>query len=302
MQRSRFLRVHQLDMKDHVIRNIPRAGVIFYTFIPNGALHMCYGRDRRSGDLTDFGGCRMEKINETPIRCAVREGNEESRCAFSEITLAEQVQGFFCLYSSKMLIIFIPVISPNEMDIREITSQNFNDARFLTTKQRKDRRYNEISEIVWLNESQINNLFSKRPAIQMFAKVRRFIYSCNQLSQNICVMKKVLESVVTDNPQSYSIDDIQKVFVNQITRTLTPQEELIDAYNYHTWNQGWILSNSSNFKSSQKSFDESVNSSPRHDQSCSLSLYGSLSPSKKIIITDTISVNHQLIQTIHLTC
>ena len=204
-ERSRLSIVYQLDMKDPVIRNIPRAGVIFYSFI-NDKLHMCFGRDRISGDITDYGGTRIVKLNETSVQCAVREGNEESRYAFSKINI-DQVQGFSCLYSSKMLIIFIPVASPNnDIDIRDITRQNFDEARFLNYNQRKDRRYNEISEIVWLDESQIDNLFSKFPTIQMYAKVRRFIYSCNQLSQNINTLKSVLKGIITGASQNYDVD------------------------------------------------------------------------------------------------
>jgi hypothetical protein len=196
-ENSRLSLVHKLDMKDSIIRNIPRAGVVFYTFIDD-KLYMCFGRDKNTNELTDFGGTRIKKINETPIKCAVREGNEESRRAFSRIDV-KQVQGFCCLYSKNMLIIFVPVVSPSEdIDIREITKQNFDDYLCLNYNEKKDRRYNEISEIVWLNESQIDNLFSEFPTIQMYAKVRRFIYSCNQLSQNINAMKGILKSVITD--------------------------------------------------------------------------------------------------------
>lgn len=194
---SRLSRVRRLDLNDPSIRLIPRAGVVFYTFI-NNELHVCFGRDKKSGEITDFGGGR--KDFESPIQCAVREGNEESRYAFSKIH-ASQVQGFFCLYSSIMLIIFIPVASPNEMDIRHITTQNFMNRQFLTNKETHDRRYNEISEIMWFNEEQLSNLFSQRPAFPMFAKVRRFIYSCHEFSQNINVMKDVLRSVVSASPE-----------------------------------------------------------------------------------------------------
>lgn len=284
-ERSRLSRVEQLEkcMNDPDIRNIPRAGVVFYAFI-NDELHMCFGRDRRSGDLTDFGGGRIAKFNETPVACAVREGNEESRCAFSEIRV-DQVKGFFCLYSSNMLIIFIPVASPHEnMDIREITKKNFNDALFLTHRQRRDRRYNEISEIVWLKEAQIDNIFSKRPAIQMFAKVRRFIYSCNRFSQNIHVMKSVLKSAITDIPESYNIDDLQKFYVSQIGRSPTPQEVLLESHCYHSWNSPIL-----------QAFSDFADVSPRHQQSCSASITGS-------IVNEDISVTHRMIRTVHLTC
>ena len=204
---SRLSRVFQLDMKDNIIRNIPRSGVVFYAFI-NEELHICFGRDKKTGDLTDFGGSRIERTNESSIKCAVREGNEESRFAFSKLN-TDQVQGFCCLYSSNMMIIFVPVVSPDpDIDIREITKQNFDDSRFLNNYQRKDRRYNEISELVWINETQIDNLFSEAPVIQMYAKVRRFIYSCDQLSRNSTMMKNVLKNVIAPPEEILTIQTI----------------------------------------------------------------------------------------------
>jgi len=209
---SRLCRVHELDMLDPCIKNIPRAGVLFYTFIDE-ELYICFGRDQATGDLTDFGGGR--KQNEDPVRCAIREGNEESRFAFSEIQ-PEQVQEFFCLYSSNMLIIFIPVAAPDGMDIRQVTNENFSSKQFLNRRQVQAKCYNEVSDLVWLGEAEIGNLFSARPSFQMFAKVRRFIYSCNDFSQNPIQMKRILISIVNEtkepansntkfaNPQPYT--------------------------------------------------------------------------------------------------
>lgn len=199
-EQSRICKVQELNLKDCVIRNIPRGGVIFYTFI-NDKLYLCFGKDRRTNDLTDFGGGRHDRCGESPVHCAVREGNEESRYSFSSITV-EQVQGFNCLFNSSMLIIFIPVMSPNELDIRNITCQNFSESKFLTVKQKKDRRYNEISEIIWLDEEQVSNIFSKQPRMQMFAKVRQFLYSCTQLSQDINQMKDILREVNISVPEN----------------------------------------------------------------------------------------------------
>lgn len=192
-EHSRLTRVHSLNLDDPSIRNIPRAGVLFYTFI-NGRLNICFGRDASTRELTDFGGGRRN--NESPVKCAIREGNEESRYAFSEIR-PDQVQGFFCLYSSHMLIIFIPVASPNEMDIRQITDENFKSKQFLNKRQFRARCFNEVIELVWMEESEADNLlFSQRPVYQMFAKVRRFIYSCTEFAQSITVMKNILLTVI----------------------------------------------------------------------------------------------------------
>jgi hypothetical protein len=212
---SRLCRVHQLDLDDPNIANIPRGGVLFYTFI-DGQLQICFGRDKASQDLTDFGGTRRKK--ETPIACAVREGNEESRKAFSEIH-PSQVQGFFCLYSSNMLIIFVPVASPDDTDIRYITNHNFVNKEFLNQQEFGAKCYNEISEIIWLNEEQIDNLFSRRPNHQMFAKVRRFIHSCTEFSQSTIIMKNILrEAVKSDDWYTTSNDKTSSYYLQSTER------------------------------------------------------------------------------------
>lgn len=197
---SRLCKVYELDLEDTSIANIPRAGVLFYTII-DSSLHICFGRDAKTGDLTDFGGGR--KASESPVQCAAREGNEESRFVFSHLRV-DKIQGFYCLYSSNMLIVFIPVASPNDRDIRELTASNFNEKHFLSKSQSKSRSYNEVADIEWLNEEQIANLFSTRPTKQLFAKVRRFICSCTEISQNIERMRNVLTSVITTGEETYS--------------------------------------------------------------------------------------------------
>lgn len=192
---ARLARVYRLDMKDSAIRNIPRAGVVFYSFIGE-ELHICFGRDKQTGELTDFGGARTEKIGETSIRCAIREGNEESRLAFSRLNI-DQVQNFFCLYSSAMLIIFIPVVYPDpNVDIRDLTKQNFNDSRFLNHHQKKDPRYNEISELAWVNEAQFKDLFSVTSEVPMYIKVKKFIKSCDLLFKNFDLVKNLLKNII----------------------------------------------------------------------------------------------------------
>lgn len=203
---SRLCKVYQLDMTEPAIKNIPRAGVLFYTFI-QGELHVCFGKDAKSGDLTDFGGGK--RAGESPVKCAIREGNEESRYAFSNLKI-DQIQGFYCLYSSNMLIIFIPVASPDTRDIRELTGTNFKEKQFLSKTQLKAKAFNEVSDIVWLDEAKLTNLFSERPTIQLFAKVRRFIYSCNDFSQNIEKMRRVLHSVIAGETEKYEHNELEQ--------------------------------------------------------------------------------------------
>lgn len=194
-EKARITRVYQLDLNDPVIQNIPRGGYLPYIFI-DGQIFFCFGQDKDTLDLTDFGGTR--KYTENIVQCAVREGNEESRLVFSEIT-EEQVQGFLCLYSSNMLIILVPVDGPKgktrTKDMRDVTVRNFESGRFLNKRQIRTPCYNELSAIRWLNQEQTVNLFSEKPKYQMFAKVRRFIYSCDCFSQKFDRFVEMLRDI-----------------------------------------------------------------------------------------------------------
>jgi len=211
-ENSRLCHVYELDMYDSSIRNIPRAGLIPYTFI-DGKLYLCFGKDKKSGDLTDFGGGK--KRSESPIECAVREGNEESRYAFSNIQ-KNQVSGYLCLYSSNMLIIFVPVASPNKIDVRDITNQNFLNKRFLSDQEIDSYCYNEVSELMWLDENDISILFSNRPQVQLFAKVRRFICSCNYFSKNVTKMKEILYSVIFGSTEKLTNSNFPAITVDKV--------------------------------------------------------------------------------------
>src|SRR5579875_896569 len=186
---ARLLKVSELPFYSFDTRKIKRAGIIPYTFI-NDKLYICLGKDIRTGDLTDFGGGRKE--NENIIYCAVREANEETRCAFGRLR-PNEMGNYYCLYNSSMLIILIPV-SSNDGDIRDVSKYNFDNMVNISEKQSKYRCYNEISDIVWLSEEEIDEIFSDIPNIRLFARVRRFIYSCLTFKQNVKDMKKILKT------------------------------------------------------------------------------------------------------------
>jgi hypothetical protein len=78
---------------------------------------------------------------------------------------------------------------------------NFKNKQLLSKKQVRAKCFNEVSEIIWLNEAQIDNLFSERPSMQMFAKVRRFIYSCVEFSQSTTIMKNILRTTIKRPPE-----------------------------------------------------------------------------------------------------
>jgi len=182
---SRLSRVYQLNLNDPIFCKINRAGVIYYTYHQN-KLYFCFGRDRMSQDLTDFGGGR--KSSETPIECAVREANEESRFIFGELT-SDLVQWFYCLYNRTMLIIFIQVAVPSNEDIFEVTRQNFTSGQMVPSHLTKmkdgnltyDRCLNEVSEIVWVPADQVQKMLTDSLQSKIYSRVRRFILSCQNL-------------------------------------------------------------------------------------------------------------------------
>ena len=185
---SKAVRVYELDLSSPVISKIPRCGIVYYTF-QNDQLYFCFGRDRISRDLTDFGGQR--KYLETPIECAVREGNEEARFAFGELT-PENVQWFWCLYNSQMMIIFVHVATGNGENIFNLTIDNFNSAKMIPSQYIHmkagtitiSRCCDEISEMIWLNEDQIDDILSSSSRIKIYTPVKRFIRSCPQFKKS----------------------------------------------------------------------------------------------------------------------
>lgn len=181
---SRLCRVYELNLSNPEIFRISRGGVVYYTFHEE-KLYFCFGKDRWTQDLTDFGGGR--RGNENPIECAIREGNEESRFAFGNLSL-QDVQWFWCLYNTQMLIIFVQVAAPLGENIFHLTLRNFESTNLVPNKyvQIKEgiiilsRCCDEVSEIVWLNEQMIENTFSEFSALKVYTRVRRFIRSCPQ--------------------------------------------------------------------------------------------------------------------------
>ncbi len=185
---SRLYRVYQLDLTDPIISKIPRCGIVYYTF-QKGELYFCFGRDKISRDLTDFGGSR--RPYETPIECAVREGNEEARFSFGRLT-PQNVQWFLCLYNSQMLIIFVHVATIGNQDIFDVTSQNFQTGQMIPRQYIHmksgsiviNRCCDEVSEMVWLNEAQMNEILSESSRTKVYARVRRFIRSCKEFQNS----------------------------------------------------------------------------------------------------------------------
>ena len=207
---SRLCRVYDLDLTDPMISKIPRGGIVYYTFQnPEKQIFVCFGRDRFSRDLTDFGGHRRN--GETPIQCAVREGNEESRFAFGELT-PEDVQWFWCLYNSQMLIIFVNVTTGMNENIFKLTAEHFTSGDMIPCQYIRvkngiiivSRCCNEISEIVWLDENKIDDILSDHSRTKVYGRVRRFIRSCPEFGKSASIIRDKLLEICDFEPNSKS--------------------------------------------------------------------------------------------------
>lgn len=179
--------VSDINTKTNYARKIKRGGCIYYSF-KKGKLKLCLGKHELSGDLTDFGG--MKNYDEDIIQCAIREGNEETRNAFG-IRKIEDVLSYPILYNINMCIIFIPVEALGEDDVVELSKCNFNKSKLFDKK-----CYQEISELIWLDEEEIMDIFSVWPKIKLFDKVRRFIVSYFGLNCDIERIKQTLRDYI----------------------------------------------------------------------------------------------------------
>lgn len=136
--------------KHRLFNKQKRAGAVPYTIIKN-KIYICLGRDRKTSDLTDFAG--MKNKGESVIDAALREFAEESRGVFGQI-LADKINGCKCIYDEQKWLLLVPVISYNS-DIIEVTRNNFSRYSFIDPDNRRDRIYNEVKSLVWLNEKKI---------------------------------------------------------------------------------------------------------------------------------------------------
>lgn len=116
-----------------------RAGVIPFCF-KNNVLWFCFGVDKRTGELTDFGG--GTKKWETPLEGAARELFEESSGLFNEYSNRPELNPLnstICISRNEMTLIFMPV-SNSYMNIKK---NNISD---------------EIESIVWLTRRDVMDL------------------------------------------------------------------------------------------------------------------------------------------------
>nr|WIL05052.1 hypothetical protein pmam_13 [Pithovirus mammoth] len=113
-----------------------RAGVIVYK-IYQGQLLFCMGVDRKTRELTDFGGGISYRKDKTLVKGALREFNEESLGVFGSFEEEKVLDGVVA-YNDYMAILFLHL----DCDIEEVTD------RFV--KRFRAERSAEVSSLAWM--------------------------------------------------------------------------------------------------------------------------------------------------------
>lgn len=151
-----------------------RAGVIPYFVDQNGDISFLLARHAASKELGDFGG-GVRKC-ETTLIAAFREFEEESLGLFSEFypTFSSLEKCVAFTDRQNMSIIFAPVCG----QVENVPQRFSTILETLKTQQPRKRSISEISEILWVSESEFIDLVqSKTPrhGEQIWKKVQGFL-------------------------------------------------------------------------------------------------------------------------------
>ncbi|QIN54178.1 hypothetical protein [Cedratvirus kamchatka] len=115
-----------------------RAGVIVYTVHKNKLL-FCMAVDRKTSEITDFGGGVSYKKDKTTAAGALREFTEESLGVFGKF-YPSSLDNCVVVYNNNMAIFFLPLnCNPEEV------TQTF------TVRYRKEK-VNEVSSLAWMSK------------------------------------------------------------------------------------------------------------------------------------------------------
>jgi ADP-ribose pyrophosphatase YjhB (NUDIX family) len=143
-----------------------RAGIIPYT-IKNNELFFLLARDRKTLELTDFGG--GIKKNETLFSAAIRELNEESCCIFQNIITPDTLSTSIAItnHSFTHVIFFVEVsntwlLTANKFFRNSISS--FQQKEFL-----------ENVSILWIHWKKLFYIIRTNSSPKLWEKLRRFL-------------------------------------------------------------------------------------------------------------------------------
>ena len=120
-----------------------RAGVIPYTIDKTGNLHFLLGIDKKTRELTDFGG--GIKKYETVVEGALRELHEESCHIFiDEITESSLEKSTILVSNRKDAVLFLVYISPKWLGGKAMTAFRQNQSLC------RSKKYHELICVKWI--------------------------------------------------------------------------------------------------------------------------------------------------------
>lgn len=148
-------------LSDPNVRTI-RCGIVPYTF-KNGKLYFLLGRDKATGDLGDFGG--GIKKDERALVGGWREFMQETKGIFrGEYGGVNTLSNKLALITPQMSVIFVP-----------LACEWLTQAPLLfSSKVCSDKQYNEMSEIVWLEEGAFRYHVLSPSSREIWKKVKVF--------------------------------------------------------------------------------------------------------------------------------
>lgn len=131
--------------------------------IKNNQIHLLFGVDRATQELTDFGG--GVKNGETSLTGALREFREESRGVLEQRYYTHNMyESCYALVDRQMSIIFLPV---NESHYESIP-------RLFRAE---NKRADELSDVQWLDMNAFVKTVFDANNKQMWKRVKRFLGS-----------------------------------------------------------------------------------------------------------------------------
>jgi len=149
--------------------SITRAGVIPYT-IENNRLYFLMGIDRKTRELTDFGG--GAKSNESMVQAGFRELAEESCEIFTgHITMKNLLSSPAIINDTKSAIIFFCKVEPFWLNCAE---ENFIQNQRLLCNASK---HNELIGIKWIEQHYFKTIAFNRKNQCMWKRVQNIIRS-----------------------------------------------------------------------------------------------------------------------------
>lgn len=143
-----IITVNKVKNIDWTKRKPLRGGVIIYTKHNNKFL-FCMAVDRKTSEITDFGGGISYRKDGNTVRGSLREFTEESLGVFGKIE-EKDIQECIVAACYNMIIIFIPL----NCDPLQIT-ENFN-------RRCRKEKFTEVSALAWMDLSAFCEILYKK--------------------------------------------------------------------------------------------------------------------------------------------